>query len=218
MGSRIGIGVTANNRPQMLAECLQSIYKHTDMSNVTLYVADDTFDKVGVAKKKNECLRALKDNDFIFLLDDDVKIIKDGWIEFFVESKQNHLLFLNRGLHQKKAIEDNLFNENELKYTVEYYHDCGGVFIFMTKEVIEKVGAFNEKFEKWGMEHVEYSIRILGEHGNYPMLKGTEQYLYSHDYSTPGHKSSITDEEKQLLFSKNFPKFISGIDNIFIKL
>lgn len=215
---RIGIGVTANDRPQMLAECLQSIYKHTDMANVTLHVADDTTDKKGVAFKKNECLRALNGLDYVFLLDDDVKVTKDNWIEFFVESKQNHLLFLNRGLHNKKAIEIKLFDKNELKYTVEHYQDCGGVFMFMTKKAIEKVGAFNEKFEKWGMEHVEYSIRILGEHGNYPMLKGTEQYLYSHDYSTPGHKSSITDEEKQLLFSKNFPKFISGIDNIFIKL
>ena len=216
---RVGLGLTANDRPQMLAECLQSIYKHTDMSNVTLYVADDTFDKVGVAKKKNECLRALKDNDFIFLLDDDVKIIKDGWIEFFVESKQNHLLFLNRGLHQKKAIEDNLFNENELKYTVEYYHDCGGVFLFMTKEVIEKVGAFNEKFEKYGFEHCEYSIRILGEQNNYPMLKRTDEYIFAHDYSTYGHKSSITEKEKQICIKNNWTKFFNEpIKKIYIPL
>ena len=85
---RIGIGVTANDRPQMLAECLQSIHKHTDMANVTLHVADDTTDKKGVAFKKNECLRALNGLDYVFLLDDDVKVIKDNWIEFFVESKQ----------------------------------------------------------------------------------------------------------------------------------
>lgn len=204
---RVGIGITANDRPQMIGECLQSIYNHTDTKNVTIYVADDTEDKLGVAKKKNECLRALQGNDFIFLLDDDVKIIKDGWMEFFIESKQKHLLFLNRGLHQKKPIEDNLFNENELKYTVEYYHDCGGVFMFMKKSAIEKVGAFNEKFTPYGFEHCEYSIRILGERNNYPMLKGTDEYVFAHDYSTYGHKSSITDAEKQLHVKNNWNKF-----------
>jgi len=216
---RIGIGITANDRPQMLAECLQSIHKHTDMSNVTLYVADDTIDKVGVAKKKNECLRALNGLDYVFLLDDDVKIIKDGWIEFFINSKQNHLLFLKRGMHNKKAIEINLFDKNELRYTVEHYQDCGGVFMFMTKKAIEKVGAFNEKFERYGFEHADYSNRILGETNNYPMLKKTDQYLFAHDYSTAGHKSSITDDEKYKCVLNNWDKYFKEpITNVYLPL
>ena len=216
---RIGIGITANDRPQMLAECLQSIHKHTDMANVTLYVADDTTDKKGVAFKKNECLRALNGLDYVFLLDDDVKVIKDNWIEFFIESKQDHLLFLNRGLHNKKAIEINLFDKNELKYTVEHYQDCGGVFMFMTKKAIDKVGAFNEKFEKYGFEHCEYSNRILGETNNYPMLKKTDQYLFAHDYSTAGHKSSITDDEKYKCVLNNWNKYFKEpITNVYLPL
>lgn len=216
---RIGIGITANDRPKMLSECLQSIYKHTDMSNVTLYVADDTTDKKGVAFKKNECLRALNGLDYVFLLDDDVKIIKDNWIEFFINSKQNHLLFLKRGLHNKKPIEINLFDNNELRYTVEHYQDCGGVFMFMTKKAIDKVGAFNEKFERYGFEHAEYSNRILGETNNYPMLKKTDQYLFAHDYSTAGHKSSITDDEKYKCVLNNWNKYFKEpITNVFLPL
>lgn len=216
---RIGIGVTANDRPQMLAECLQSIHKHTDMANVTLYVADDTTDKKGVAFKKNECLRALNGMDYVFLLDDDVKIIKDNWINFFIESKQSHLLFLNSGLHNKKAHEINLYDNNELKYTVEHYQDCGGVFMFMTKKAINKVGAFNEKFERYGFEHAEYSNRILGETNNYPMLKKTDHYLFAHDYSTVNHKSSITDEEKYKYVLNNWNKYFKEpITNVYLPL
>jgi len=216
---RVGIGITANDRPQMLAECLQSIYKHTDMSNVTLYVADDTNDKKGVAFKKNECLRDLKGCDFVFLFDDDCFPIKDNWVKFFIESKQNHLLFLNRGFHNKKAIEINLFDKNELRYTVEHYQDCGGVFMFMTKDVIERVGAFNEKFERYGFEHAEYSNRILGETNNYPMLKNTDQYLFAHDYSTAGHKSSITDDEKYKCVLNNWNKYFKEpITNVYLPL
>jgi hypothetical protein len=49
-------------------------------------------------------------------------------------------------------------------------------------------------------------------------LGETENYLYSEDYSNPKHKSSITNEEKQLLFNKNFPKFAKGIEQIYIPL
>ena len=215
----IGIGVTANDRPQMLAECLQSIHKYTDMTNVTLYVADDTNDKKGVAFKKNECLRALKDCDYVFLFDDDVKVIKEGWVEFFVESKQDHLLFLSKGLHNKKPVEINLCDEYKIRYTVEHYQDCGGVFMFMTKNAIEKVGAFNEKFERYGFEHAEYSNRILGETRNYPMLKKTDQYIFAHDYSTAGHKSSITNDEKYKYVRSNWVKYFGEpIDNIYLPL
>jgi glycosyltransferase involved in cell wall biosynthesis len=216
---RIGIGITTNNRPELLKECLQNIYKHTYMSNVMLYVADDTIEKKGVAVKKNECLRALQECDYVFLFDDDSFPINDGWVDFFIQSNQNHLLFLNKGLHQKKPTEINFYKENKIKYTIEHYHDCGGVFMFMTKDAIQKVGAFNEKFVKYGFEHAEYSIRILGKQNEYPMLKNTNKYIFSHDYSTFGHKSSITDFEKQTAIKNNWDKFFKEpIQNTYIPL
>jgi hypothetical protein len=88
----------------------------------------------------------------------------------------------------------------------------------MTKAAAERVGAFNEEFKLWGFEHAEYSIRILGEHGNYPMLRGTEEYLYSEDYSNPEHISSITNTEKTKLIRQNQPLFFEGVKKEHIKL
>ena len=205
---RVGIGVTTYKRPEMLEKCLASIEKYTK-GGYKLHVAIDTDrDRKGVAYRKNECLRALKDCDHVFLFDDDCYPIKEGWEDLFINSGQEHLLFLNNGLH-------NLYGKLN---SVHIYENCGGVFMYMTKAVIERVGAFNEDFKTWGFEHAEYSIRILGEHGIYPMLVGTEQYLYSEDYSNPLHKSSITNEEKQLLFDKNFPIFRQPIKNIYLPL
>jgi hypothetical protein len=205
----------------MLAECLQSIHKHTDMANVTLYVADDTIDKVGVAKKKNECLRALNGLDYVFLLDDDVKVIKEGWLDVFILFSKNvgveHLLFLNKSHQLKKTLQSGYIVGG--CSAVEYYQDCGGVFMFMTKKAIDKVGAFNEKFEKYGFEHAEYSNRILGESNNYPMLKNTDQYLFAHDYSTAGHKSSITNDEKYKCVLNNWDKYFKEpITNVYLPL
>ena len=91
-----GIGITTKDRPELLKALVDSIHKHTDMSNVLLHIEDDSIERLGVAKRKNNCLRALKDCDYVFLFDDDCHPIKDGWIEFFTNSKYNHLLYLNK--------------------------------------------------------------------------------------------------------------------------
>ena len=206
---KIGIGCTTYNRPECLAKWKEQIRKHTSTSfDVTYHIADDSIERKGVAFRKNECLRALKDCDYVFLFDDDCYPIKDGWIDFFTTSTK-HSMLLNDSHRQHAS------SGMETHY---YYYDCGGVFLYLTKEHIEKVGAFDEKYELWGMEHCDHSIRILGQHGKYPMRKGAEEYIYSEDYSNPNHKSSITNEEKDLLFKKNFPIFAKGIDKIYIPL
>lgn len=213
---RVGIGVTTYNRPECLKECLEHINKHTFMDNVTLYVATDSdfpswknpenSGRKGVAYRKNECLRALKDCDYVFLFDDDCFPIKDGWVEFFTGSKLNHLLFLNESHNKiKKQYKETDFFGNEL-YS---YADCGGVFMFMTKDCIERVGAFNEKFILYGFEHCEWSMRANKGKREFYCLENTKEYIFSHDYSTPNHKSSITDEEKKECIKNNWDKFFN---------
>lgn len=206
---RIGIGCTTYNRAECLAKWKEQIAKHTYMDNVLIYIADDSLERKGVAYRKNECLRALKDCDHVFLFDDDCYPIKDGWVEFFIENADGqHVLFLNDKIHNPICTIDN----------IKTYNDCGGVFMYLTKEHVKYIGAFNEKFEKWGFEHAEWSMRASQGHREFLMLAGTEKYLYSEDYSNPNHKSSISNEEKNLLFKKNYPIFAQPIKDIYIPL
>ena len=205
----IGIGITTKDRPELLKALLDSIQKHTFMDNVKVYVADDSIDKVGVAKKKNECLRELKDCQHIFLMDDDIEIIKDGWIEFFVKENIGHCMYLSHKLHNFKY----------QKEGVKVFSDCGGVFLYMDKNAIDKVGAFNENFSPYSFEHCEWSMRWNDKKREFYMLEGTENYIYSHDYSTPNHKSSITDEEKNKCVKNNWNKFFnSQIKDVYLPL
>lgn len=217
---RVGIGVTTYNRPECLAKCLDQILKHTNMDEVLLYVATDTdSDRRGVAYRKNECLRALKDCYHIFLFDDDCYPINDGWVEFFIDSCYNHLLFLNES---HKLIGYNINTIPNIKTnTVGVYKDCGGVFMYMTNKSVQKVGAFNEAFDTWGFEHVEYSQRIamaFNDQFNYRCLPNTDKYLFSEDYSNPKHSSSISAFEKQKYFNKNIKLFAKPIKNIYLPL
>ena len=210
--AKIGIGITTYNRRDNLNECLKNIAKHTNLKDlyvngdVTLYVATDTDeDRRGVAFRKNECLRALKDCDYVFLFDDDTFPIKDGWIEFFTSTGIDHLMYLDRRFH--RYIKDNV------------YADCGGVMLFMSRKAIDKVGAFDEKFDVYGFEHADWSSRFYEDKEGYMSLLGTDEYIYSHDYSTPNHKSSITDEEKQKCIKNNWDKFFnSEIKDVYLPL
>ncbi len=204
---RVGLGITTYNRPECLRKCLEQIRKHTNLDDVILYVATDTDkDRRGVACRKNECLRALKDCDHIFLFDDDCYPINDGWIDLFIDSGFNHLLFLNESHKKTEGI---------------IYRDCGGVFLYMTNEAVQRVGSFDERFDTWGFEHADYSCRIAMAYNDrhpYKCLINTDKYLYAEDYSNPNHISSISAFEKQKYFDKNIKLFAKTIKNIYLPL
>jgi len=205
----IGIGVTTYRRPEMLNKCLEYIKKYSK-AGYKLHIADDTFDRRGVAYRKNECLRALKDCDYIFLFDDDCYPINEGWEDLFIKSGEHHLLFLHPS-HQRTIVRGG----------IEHYNNCGGVFMFLTQQAVNLVGAFNEMYELWGLEHADYSQRIHYSGitpAPYMHLKKTDKYLYSEDYSNPKHKSSINNSEKNRLFKLNFPKFVNRSQTVKIPL
>lgn len=181
---RIGVGITTtSNRPGHLALCTRQIAKHT--ANYTLHIATDV---PTIARAKNECLYALKDCDYIFLFDDDCFPIKDGWVDFFINSGREHLMYLSER-HGRYAV------DNE----IGLYSDCGGCFLYLTKEAFKKVGYFNAAYRQYGYEHAGFSSRI---NKNFVSLTDTDKYLYSLDYQGEGnwgvkHRPSITDYKAQ---------------------
>lgn len=111
----------------------------------------------GVAKAKNTLLKHMMDQDcdYMFLLEDDI-IIKDekavtGYIEATKQSGFTHLCFAYHGPMNKKP----LYADQWL----EYHGACIGAWCLYTKEIIEKVGYFNEKMIN-AFEHVHLTKRI----------------------------------------------------------
>ena len=192
MTETIGIGVTTYKRKDLLKVCLDNIHKHTERPFL-LHVAEDTdADRRGIALRKNECLNALKDCDYIFLFDDVCYPISDGWVQFFIDAHKksgfHHLCYLNDKIHTEKS---NYFIDN---YIIKSYTTCGGVFLFITNEVIKKVGGFYDKYDLYGFEHLGYSLRIFMAKlvpEMYLSVEDTDKYLYSHDYQEKDFSSSI---------------------------
>jgi GT2 family glycosyltransferase len=211
--ANIGVGVTTYNRPDCISECLTHILEYTRLEavyiggNVKLHIARDTDeDRRGVAYRKNECLRALKNCDYVFLFDDDCFPIKHNWVDFFIHAsiftKNEHFLYLNSSHKKQGAI-----HTNDNLPQIDIYKDCGGVFMFMTKSAIDRVGAFDESYGLYGFEHADYSNRILDKRGEYPCLADTDKYIFAHDYSLKIHASTITPLERFNFVEKNKNKY-----------
>ena len=200
---KIGIGVTTTPNRSEYIETWRKKFEKVKPKHYHLHIHEDVSYK-GVAYSKNQNLFTLRDCDYIFLFDDDCYPIKDNWIDFFINSNENHLLFLDTK-HKLLAQTGN----------VEHFNDCGGVFMFITKEVLNKVGYLNSAYGRYGFEHAGYSNRIYKAgltRSPYQQLKNTKEYLYAMDYNE-NHKSSLTDEEKIKEIKNNSKIFVNELKN-----
>lgn len=204
----IGIGVTTKDRSNILRITLENLKKFLP-ENCFVVVCDDTEDldimhdnrgitkrlgfqykhdgsRKGVAKNKNLCLTSLRHCDYIFLFDDDCYPLREGWAEYIIDchkkSGVHHFNLLDKAFHEHMST-----REYE-GFCIEEYRTVGGVFMFLTKDVIEKVGAFNKNYGTYGFEHATYTYRVYksGLHNNHGInltIGGLQDYIFSLDYA-----------------------------------
>lgn len=187
-----GIGVTSYMRPDHIELFEKQIEKYTS-KGVDLYIAYDDIERKGIAHRKNECLKALQHCDYIFLFDDDCFPIKEGWVDFFIDahkaSGQHHFNYLVETPTIKRLAEHRAsFGNGEMPHLfINEYNNCGGCFMSLTKEVIQKVGGFCKDYGIYGFEHAGYSKRIhaagLTPMGEYLCPAGASEYIYAMDYN-----------------------------------
>ena len=96
---------------------------------------------------------------YIFLFDDDCFPIKEGWAEFIIgaskASGQQHMMYLK----ETPTIKTLWTCKGKEPYLITEYNNCAGCMMFLTKEVIEKVGGYGQ-YGFYGAEHAGYSLRI----------------------------------------------------------
>lgn len=195
---KIGVGVLTYNRPEHLELFVTKVISTTrnvHIDDLMFYKYDDSEHGKGIAYGKNMCLYNLRDCDHIFLFDDDCFPIAEGWIDYFINSGYNHSCYMT------PAYQISFTGEKHTSYQMS-----SGVFIYLTKAVLEKVGYFNPKYGRYGYEHAGYSHRIF-EAGLTPSrficLNDTHKYIYALDlngikgYEFLDHKRTITEEERR---------------------
>lgn len=254
---KIGIGITTRNRSKLLEITLSKIGLFWPDFDTKLVVSDDSTDdsviacnkeladifgaeylndyqRKGVAGNKNQCLKALSGCDYIVLFDDDCYPIKEGWCDFLINAHKQ------TGIHHFNLLDSSLHYEIRRKqvgdFCVVECGNSGGVMMFITQEVIKKVGAFNKNYGLYGFEHCSYSKRVElsglqnGFSGN-TTLDNLHSYIFSVDYGqfpvNPNYElyrltfpddsdktilhSSMSRDEVQSSISKNSSVYIGDI-------
>lgn len=104
---KIGIGVTVHNRNEIAAKQIEKIKKYApdgsvvyivdDGSRVPFQGADFRFStSQGIAKAKNKCIDFLYKMgcEYFFLFDDDTRPMGYLWERPYIESGENHLMYI----------------------------------------------------------------------------------------------------------------------------
>jgi GT2 family glycosyltransferase len=170
--------------------------------NKNICLHEQTPQRQGVAKAKNRAIRYLINNncDYIFLIEDDIHIKNKTIFEKYIEaSKTTGIQHFNYGpgtpFNRKQNVHFDLHNRHTLeqesepdpRLIIDYgevkialYTHVAGMLSFFTKQVIEKVGYFDERFyNAW--EHVDHTYRII-KAGYHPPFWWFADIENSHKY------------------------------------
>jgi len=171
-----GVAITSRNRHEVLAETLAAFKRFTP-SDVPVVVVDDGSDfqvsvtdpavsvirhesALGIPRSKNVCISALMSRgvDHLFLFDDDTRPAADEWWLPYLVSAEPHL--------QHSWIRD--ARGRQIPKMNVLYQDSGlvayawsmGCMLYLTADVVRRVGGMRPEFGLGMDEHGEFSQRI----------------------------------------------------------
>jgi glycosyltransferase involved in cell wall biosynthesis len=221
----IGIGITSFNRKASLNRLIDSIIRHTNLLRTTVFISDDGSEdpeiinylealksnpniivirnnhNLGVAGNSNRLLRCLSRFKFGILLNDDVEILNTGWEQFYVDASTatgfHHFIYREVGVYGAQLGQAKQCKNRLLRRVDSKPH---GAVLFFTNEMFNKCGYFDESYGKYGLEHVDWSMKPaelgLQEPGFYDVA-GSDQFFKIHRDNT-----SIPNKSEQLLNSR----------------
>lgn len=216
---KIGIGITTTDaRPYHKRYWEQTVNETSLTEGCKVVFVNNA---PSVAEGKNDCLRQLSDCDHIFMFDDDTFPINAGWERWFIDhakhSGNNHFSYLHDCYNIRRI------GQSE---KIGIYNNSAGCMMYLNKTVLEKVGAFDTKYKKYGFEHVNYSERIyragLTQHRNIcPMF--ADEYIYALDMDAWldigfVHYSTLSAKDMEQAVKENMKTFETDTFEIYIPL
>lgn len=168
----IGIGITTRNRRDLFNDCYDN-WKHYAPYGSVIVVVDDSSDvpcpeattrfetQQGIAKAKNECIRLLLEAGCtqLFLSDDDTWPNQFQWEEPYLNGDFQHasLSFQHNAAGDMYSLDVFVKHKRPGYWGYNWPNGC---MMYMTAEAAKFIGWYDDSFGVWGLEHVDYSIRM----------------------------------------------------------
>jgi len=216
MGDKVGVGICSYRRPVAARRLYDRIRETADAEVVACSVDDDVPEVRrylplavdgcvlihgpcrGVASNKNRLLGLLMEEgcDRIVIIEDDVEILRPGWLDLFTraldDTGYHHLELLH------EDYQEDITNWSTYEGTVIGYAGPrrSGSFMISTRLCVSTVGGYDTVFGRYGCEHIDRAIRA-GLSGMCPKVathvSGAETYLRD----TAG-RETMTEFEKRV--------------------
>ena len=245
ISNNIAVGILSYNRLGSLKRLINSIIKYTDLRKTTIFVSDDGSDdpaikeylkslkensnivviinsvNLGVAGNSNRLIRCLARFEFGMILNDDIEILQEGWEYFYVEAMKktgfHHFMYRENGVYGAKLGDLQNAGDFHIRKTDDRPH---GAVLAFTREMLVKCGYFDTSYGKYGMEHVDWSMKPyefgLQIRGFYD-VEGSDSYfkLHSDKSAVDNDKSSMLSNARKV-FSERIPgtRILPGLDTI----
>ena len=166
------MAITTHNRPQVLADTLAAFTLHSPDTPV-IVVDDGSSTPVcagvpvirhdtprGIPAAKNRCIAELMKTGahHLFLFDDDTKPATADWWRPYVESPEPHLQHCWSHFDNGKAVgRMTVLHQDSRTVAYGWSMGCG---LYVTRDVVNRVGGMREDFAPAMHEHIEWSRRI----------------------------------------------------------
>lgn len=188
MKNTFSVGLLTYNNTERFRECISYIpnldsvpflvindgspYDYKEYRSDMIILQNHTNKKI--SKCKNHLLKYLMtyDTDWIFIIEDDMKIKDPHVFERYIEvANDSGILHFNYALHGKDNWNDTRTNPMpRLTYSngVSLYECAGGCFQMYHRSVIEKIGLYDEFFvNSWEHLDMTYRATLSGFHTPY---------------------------------------------------
>lgn len=201
----VGIAITTRNRNEVLDLCMEKFAEHKPKCKFKFVIIDDCSDhpdrsdyskiiekypfaeyhknpeRLGIAKSKNQCLKHVKECDYIFLCDDDLFPISDDWYQFFIDHSER-----TGCQHFSYQTDAAWLGLRDCKNGINEFNNSAGVMLFLTKKVIETIGGYDNRMIGYGMEHSSFTRRIhdanlMNGYAAYCCPIGASDHIFSLD-------------------------------------
>ena len=177
-----GVAICTYNRSNQLGEVIRATLDTVPLGTQVVVCDDGSTDKTmkvvekfpeityirgpnkGVGANKNRAIYALRNLDFIAILEDDLVPIETNWFEMYID------FCLHTNIHHFCRVQDKTIAEvvpdfttwcmQKLKLTPIYGPSPRGDLTVVSNMVIRKVGAFHPEFVGVGHAHGQWSDRV----------------------------------------------------------
>jgi GT2 family glycosyltransferase len=219
----IGVGIMSYNRLDSIQRLVNSIRKNTDLNRTTVFISDESTDqkvkdylktitdmvvldnknRIGIAGNTNRLMRCLARFQYKIIMNDDIEIMARGWENVYANAMGgtgiHHFCFRQAGVYGAKDHDGAVSTVGGFKISTIKDKPQGAIIAY-DHEAFKKVGYFDEGFGIYGMEHVDWSNRIIMsgiQKPGFHDIIGSDKFFKLHNT-----KSAVEDRSKHLSASR----------------